>query len=404
MVVVAKTLKSLGLENLDPFKLNMLKLSKRLLFIGETEAGKSLKMKACLHHYSTVLKVRKFMICSGSLSNGDYDCFPQLFCRDTFSLTAFQNIWHSQDISLLDRRRNPDKNCEGMLVIDDLAGCKEIHSLEFEELLNRGRNKKLSMMFAAQYIVDVPKKTRGNFSYVFIIGEMPEDDAMKLKKQYAPFLTPKLFMELVNQNIKNHGCLVIDKTYKGSDMRRKFFNFRIPDEMLVPHKYDKDKVMFPDFPVGCEKLRRLSEKFYFNHSEDARRRAEEKAYREKQKEKLMRLRRQGLVKKNRNGELILTKKAIEKVEVEGGGSGGGGGGNQLAESRPSDRTTPRADPPAADVRDKGSRDKFNRKHIISAPSSSSSCYSNDEEEMQEEEEEGYEEENEDDDYTESSTC
>ena len=98
------------------------------------------------------------------------------------------------------------------LVLDDVALYAKIMKDDiFQELASSSRNLGMRIYVLCQYLMQVPKDSRGGFNAIILVGFQSEETLVDLYKKYANFMSKRLFVAAATSYLQNWGTFIIDR-------------------------------------------------------------------------------------------------------------------------------------------------------------------------------------------------
>jgi Poxvirus A32 protein len=217
--------------------------------IGKRNTGKSQIVRALLYANREIPS--GIVICPTENANSFYS----QFCPDSF-------IYHEFDPDILNRimkrqKRLIQKNGKDFknnffIVLDDcMYNSKEIcNNIHIKEIFRNGRHFQITIIVAAQYVMDLPIPLRSNVDLVFCMRENNLSNVERLYKSFfGVFPTKQLFIQVFNKTTENYGAIVIDTLSHSNNVEDCVFWYKAPQPC-------------PEFKIGSKEFWEFHEQHY----------------------------------------------------------------------------------------------------------------------------------------------
>lgn len=142
------------------------------------------------------------------------------------------------------------------IVFDDVIANKDIrYSQQMAELAWAGRHYFIFCVICAQDVKGLPPGFRGNMDLIASTYQTQRRTMETMQEDFADFFDNKyVFEQLIQQNTRDHGMLIIDQTEAKYDVGDVFFNDKAPDPKKVTMVSSKNlgplRVKGPVYKIG----------------------------------------------------------------------------------------------------------------------------------------------------------
>jgi hypothetical protein len=195
------------------------------------------------------------IICPTEAGNGFYSNFcPDSFIHHDFDPVILEKIMKRQKTLVRQRGKVPENDF--FIVLDDcMYNSKEIcNDLNIREIFRNGRHFQITIIVAAQYVMDLPVSLRSNVDLVFCMRENNLQNVERLYKSFfGIFPTKQIFGQAFNTITENYGAIVVDTLSRSNRIDECVFWYRAPYPC-------------PPFRLGSSNLWRFHEQHYDEES------------------------------------------------------------------------------------------------------------------------------------------
>lgn len=196
--------------------------------IGKRNTGKSLIIQSLLYanrHIPTGV-----IICPTETGNAFYAQFvPDSFIHHEFDPDILSRIMHRQRSRVKKFGKRPENDF--IIVLDDcMYNSREIcNNLHIKEIFRNGRHFQITIIVAAQYVMDLPIPLRSNIDLVFCMRENNVQNVERLYKQFfGIFPSKQFFAQAFNTITENYGSIVVDTLSRSNKIDECVFWYRAP--------------------------------------------------------------------------------------------------------------------------------------------------------------------------------
>lgn len=188
-------------------------LNSAVAFVGPRGSGKSHCMRDIIWYKRRIPSATVY--CPTHDPNVSWDDhFPSTFIYQGYDSGAMNRVVKRQRKASKKRKRDPNYRMEPTLVLcDDCMFDKKkvINDPNMREILMNGRHLEIFLMISAQYLMDLSRDLRGQFSYVFLFQDNDLGNIERLWKNWAGMVpTFDAFYAIFKKFTQKRGCLVID--------------------------------------------------------------------------------------------------------------------------------------------------------------------------------------------------
>ncbi|GAQ91699.1 hypothetical protein KFL_008360070 [Klebsormidium nitens] len=204
----------LGDFNIKKFDLNKIKDHKSIVIIGRRGTGKTTLITDILY--------RKRDLPAGLVMSGteDGNSYYRQFIPDTFIYGAYD-----EDVicKLIARQKNMKrlnaKHSECFLLLDDcLFNPKILKGDTMRFLFMNGRHFNITLILAAQWVMDIPPAIRANSDYVFVFNDPIVNNRKRFFEHYfGVFRSFQQFEAVYKACTSDFECMVLDNTLQSSN-------------------------------------------------------------------------------------------------------------------------------------------------------------------------------------------
>jgi energy-coupling factor transporter ATP-binding protein EcfA2 len=204
------------------FHIHNIKLPFRMLITGSSGSGKTQTLLSLLHNMPKTFE--KIIIVTKNKDEPLYNWLDEKFEKvGGFELREIDK----DGLPDLDKF---DKECNNLLVMDDLVG--EKNQKPMEQFFLRARKKGCSLVYITQSYYAVPKMIRSNLTYLIIKQVSSMKNLTMIMREYDLGISKDILVEMYNQATANKsGFLMIDLEGDKSKRFRRDFDkvFEVPD-------------------------------------------------------------------------------------------------------------------------------------------------------------------------------
>lgn len=230
--------------------MNELSAGKVILAVGKRNTGKSTLIVDILNQYRPIIPCA---VCiSGSEDgNGFYKKFiPDIMIYSEYDPEILRRLIKRQRAITKRYQAGENVNPNCLLILDDVAFDKSIfRSREIRRLVYNGRHCHVTLIIAAQFLVDIPPDIRTNIDLIFALRENIRANQERLYKFFfgifSDFYT---FTQALISCTNNFECLVCDNTARSNDISECIYWYKAP--------------LHPPFRFGHPEFWKLAEKHY----------------------------------------------------------------------------------------------------------------------------------------------
>lgn len=204
------------------FKPQFMKRNRIIFILGKRHTGKSVLMKDLLFNMPKPDFTLAMAPTEDSL-NAFREFLPEVCIYDHFNQEALDRV-----VSVQRELVNRNKVRHVLILLDDCMYQKNVlKSTSMRSIFFNGRHDNISLMCAAQYMMDVEPSFRTNIDYVFTMRETILTNRQKLHKyffgQYARFAD---FDRVMGTCTQDYRCLVLDGTIPSTEASENIFWYK----------------------------------------------------------------------------------------------------------------------------------------------------------------------------------
>lgn len=196
--------------------------------IGKRNTGKSQVIQSLLRANRQI--PTGVVICPTEGGSAFYSNFcPDSFIHHEFDPDILHRIMQRQRALMRKNGRNPENDF--FIVMDDcMYNSKEVcNNVHIREIFRNGRHFQITIIVAAQYVMDLPIPLRSNVDLVFCMRENNLSNVERLYKSFfGIFPTKQLFAQAFNAITENYGSIVVDTLSRSNRIEDCVFWYRAP--------------------------------------------------------------------------------------------------------------------------------------------------------------------------------
>lgn len=196
--------------------------------IGKRNTGKSQVIQSLLSSNRCI--PTGIVICPTESGSSFYSNFcPDSFIYHDFDPNLLRRIMYRQRVRVKKHGRIP-KN-DFFIVLDDcMYNSREIcNNVNIKEIFRNGRHFQITIIVAAQYVMDLPVALRSNIDLVFCMRENNLSNVERLYKSFfGIFPTKQLFAQAFNTITENYGSIVVDTLSRSNKIEECIYWYRAP--------------------------------------------------------------------------------------------------------------------------------------------------------------------------------
>lgn len=247
---------AIRVKKFDP---RTIKESRIIFIIGKRHTGKSVLMKDLLYHMP-----RPDFVLAMAPTEDTLRMFRE-FCPESCIFDHFSQEKLERIVALQRELVNRGKPRRVLIILDDCLYQKGVlKSTAMRSIFFNGRHDHISLVCAAQYMMDVDVSLRTNIDYIFTMRESILSNRQKLYKYYfGQFKRFEEFDKVMQACTQNYRSLVFDGTLSTTEPTDSVMWYRAATEV-------------PSFRLCKPVFWKLSRKFQL--SETAVRRAQAKQF------------------------------------------------------------------------------------------------------------------------------
>ena len=233
--------------NIRPFNPTTIKADATVLLLGKRGTGKSTLLNDIMYNVRDKFQFGIAMSPTEESTAMMASILPRSCIFNDFAEDAVGRLLQYQ-------KRNDKKGGRNMFIImDDCAyDTRTLKGKNIREVFMNGRHRKIFIINAVQYMMDVPSFLRGQIDYVFAMRDNIIDQREKLWKFFfGMFNEYKNFAAVMDQCTEGHNCLVLDNTTRSNNVEDCIFwycaNPQLPSYRLCDDVFwQLDDVYFED--------------------------------------------------------------------------------------------------------------------------------------------------------------
>jgi hypothetical protein len=270
-----------------PFDIKSIPVPSTVLFVGNTNSGKSTGAKYIISDYGQ--RHDRVSVFRGS-ANSDYLYIPPLYDNDEMNEEILDQIYDIQKERTARWKLDPTYDPTLLLILDDLGDDENAikKNKALKRILQKGRWENISLFVMVQYLKDMPISLRRNFNMIITYQEESPAGRQQFHKEYmacVPVL--KQFCTIFDNSVDDFGGFVFCQTKKDKKRHaeKKLFTLRVPSELFEEYeerlgvnitKKTRMKLNF-QFQVGSQRYR----EYNALHYHDKEKERSEKLYKHK---------------------------------------------------------------------------------------------------------------------------
>ena len=223
--------------NIRPFDPSTMKPTATVLLLGARGTGKSTLLNDIMYHVHRNFNFGIAMSPTEESTESLSAIMPRSCVFDDFAEDAVGRMLRYQKKMVKLGGRNM------FIIMDDCAyDTRTLKGKNIREVFMNGRHRKIFIINAVQYMMDVPSFLRGQVDYVFAMRDNIIDQREKLWKFFfGMFSDYKDFSAVMDQCTQDHNCLVLDKTVRSNNVEDTVFwycanpdlpSFRLCDDVF----------------------------------------------------------------------------------------------------------------------------------------------------------------------------
>ncbi len=200
--------------NIRPFDPSTMKPDATVLLIGKRGTGKSTLINDIMYHMRTNFNFGIAMSPTEESSESLGKIMPRTCVFDDFSEDAIGRMLRYQ------KKMVKHNNYRNMFIImDDCAyDNRTLKNKNIREVFMNGRHRKIFIINAVQYMMDIPSFLRGQIDYVFATRDNIIDQREKLWKFFfGMFNEYKDFSTVMDNCTEGHNCIVLNNTVRSNN-------------------------------------------------------------------------------------------------------------------------------------------------------------------------------------------
>lgn len=222
------------------------------ILISPRGGGKSTLIQDILYQLRKQMPVVVAMSPTESSNHAYREIIPDSYIYGDFETSTMEMIMNRQ-IKKVEQYEDPYGPFEHdgkryahnpfiAVILDDAMANKSTWKTKIvRDVFLNGRHRKIFMVFAVQYLMDLSIELRSNVDYVWALAEDSFKNKQRLYENFfSMFPNFDMFRQVMDQCTEDFGCLVLDKTIKSNKIEDKCF-------------YYKAK-FHPPFRMGCWQL------------------------------------------------------------------------------------------------------------------------------------------------------
>jgi hypothetical protein len=211
----------LNIERFDP---STMRPTATVLMIGKRGTGKTTLINDIMYHNRDKFQFGVGMSPTDDTTNALGAFVPKCCIYDDFDESALQRM--------LDRQKwagkgPPEKFHNVFCVLDDCAyDAKTFKNKSIREVFMNGRHRKIFIVNAVQYMMDMPAGLRGQVDYVFATRDANIDQREKLWKYFfGMFPDYKSFSKVFDECTEGYSVIVFDATVRSNSIDKTIFHY-----------------------------------------------------------------------------------------------------------------------------------------------------------------------------------
>lgn len=200
--------------NIRPFDPSTMKADATVLVIGKRGTGKSTLISDIMYHMRRNFSFGIAMSPTEESSDTWAEILPRSCVYDDFAEDAIgRMLKYQKKMVKQDRYRNM------FIIMDDCAyDNRTLKGKNIREVFMNGRHRKIFIINAVQYMMDIPSFLRGQIDYVFATRDNIIDQREKLWKFFfGMFSDYKDFSAVMDNCTEEHNCIVLNNTVRSNN-------------------------------------------------------------------------------------------------------------------------------------------------------------------------------------------
>ena len=201
--------------NISHFDMGTLKPDATVLLVGKRGTGKSTLLKDLMFNMASHFDFGIAMSPTEESTQMFSSVIPESLTFSEFNEKAVGRMLAYQKRHI---KRAGGKHRNMFIIMDDCAfDAKSLKNKFMREVFMNGRHRKIFLVFAVQYMMDVPSCLRGQIDYVFAMRDNIIDQREKLWKYFCGMFTDyKDFSAVMDSCTQGYNCLTINNTVRSN--------------------------------------------------------------------------------------------------------------------------------------------------------------------------------------------
>jgi energy-coupling factor transporter ATP-binding protein EcfA2 len=203
--------------NIRAFDPSTMKPDATVLLIGKRGTGKSTLINDIMYHMRDKFQFGIAMSPTEGSTEALSTIIPRTCIFNDFCENAIGRMLKYQKKSV---KQASEKKYRNMFIImDDCAyDSKTLKGKNIREVFMNGRHRKIFIINAVQYMMDIPSFLRGQIDYVFATRDNIIDQREKLWKYFfGMFSDYRDFSAVMDNCTANHNVIVLNNTVRSND-------------------------------------------------------------------------------------------------------------------------------------------------------------------------------------------
>jgi len=214
--------------NIRSFDFSTMADDATVLLIGKRGTGKSTTLRNIMYHMRQRLDVGIAMCPTEDAATDEMGLrsfVPRTLIYDRFCPTALRELLDYQRKYI--KKHGRENARRAFVILDDCCAQKGTFKVdEMREVHVNGRHRRIFLVNAVQYLMDVAPDLRTNIDYVFVLKENIIINRDKLYKQYfGMFDSPKTFYAAMDALTSGHSAMVLDNKTTSTNVEDCVFYF-----------------------------------------------------------------------------------------------------------------------------------------------------------------------------------
>ena len=215
--------------NIRPFDFSTMANDATVLLIGKRGTGKSTMLRNIMYHMRHKLDVGIAMCPTEDAATeetGLRSFMPRTLIYDQLSTTAIRNFLDYQKGYI--SKNGKDRTRNGFIILDDCCSEKNaLNNTEMREIHVNGRHRKIFLINAVQYIMEVGTLLRANIDYVFVLKDNNKPNKEKLHQIFfGMFGSKETFCTAMDSLTRGHSAMVVDNKSSSQKIEDCVFYFQ----------------------------------------------------------------------------------------------------------------------------------------------------------------------------------